>query len=347
MTKRSDIKIPKSNLGNDPWDYRYNPRMIPSEPSTLDKLDQWVLTNEEAAKAKRGYWLIPNILYHGHACTICAPANAGKTRITFYLMCQLAERGLDVCYVNMDINFYDAVVMKKRADEVGMKFMTPDLRGESPEKVFKHLERIANSGEDLSNVVFVIDNLKQIADVINKREVKAKMQTLCRTLTRTGATVVILAHTNKYTDKDGKLVYEGTSDILHLTTELFYLVSDKTANGQTVQLVSEKNRVSGKIKPVSFEIDIEGNVIESLTPVDVQKRKAARKQLATDKEGISAVRERLKVSEYSQEKLVDTVSKETGIGKQTVRKLLKRYSGEPDYWVAETGENNAKVFKKW
>lgn len=104
MTRRVDIKIPKTDLGNDPWDYRNNPGMIPSEPSTLDKLDQWVLTNEEAAKAKRGYWLIPNILYHGHACTICAPANAGKTRITFFLMCQLAERDLDVFYINMDIN---------------------------------------------------------------------------------------------------------------------------------------------------------------------------------------------------------------------------------------------------
>lgn len=347
MTERIDLEIPKTDLGNDPWDYRNDPEMIPSQPSLLDKLDQWVLSNEEASKAKPGFWLVPDILYHGHACTICAPANAGKTRITFHLMCQLAEKGVDVRYINMDINLNDAVKMKQLADAVGMKFITPDLSGSSPEEVFKTLERIAKSDEHLSNVVFVIDNLKQIADVINKQDVKTKMQTLCRTLTRTGATVVILAHTNKYPDNKGKLVYEGTSDIMHLTTELFYLESDKTANGQTVQLVSQKNRVGGQIKPISFEIDLNGNVTQSESPVDVRKRRKDRQQLEIDREGIAAVRARLSVSECKQGELVEYVAKETSMAINPATKLIKRYIDRPNYWTVETGDNNTKVYKKW
>ena len=347
MTKRIDIDIPSTDKGNDTWDYRKYPEMIPSEPSMLDELDQWVLTSEQIAKAKAGFWLIPDILYHNHACIICAPANAGKTRITFYLMCQLADDGVDVRYINMDINLYDATVMKREADAVGMKFITPDLNGIYPEEVYKYLEKVARSGEDLNNVIFVIDNLKQIADVISKREIKEKMQTLCNTLTSTGATIVILAHTNKYTDNNGKLIFEGTSDIKHLTSELFYLVSDETANGQTVQFISDKNRVRGKPKPISFEIDLEGNVTESLSPVDVVKRKEDRVQRAKDNDGITAAKARLRVSECKQGELADYVRKETGIGKRAAIELVKRYTGKPTYWTEETSDNNAKVYKKW
>jgi len=348
MTKRTDLYLPKSELGNDPHDFRNNPELISSEPSSvLNILDKWVLTEEQEAKAKQGYWLIPNILYHNHACTICAPANAGKTRITFYLMCQLAERGIDVRYINMDINLSDAVVMKRQAEAVGMKFLTPDLSGVPPGEVYEYIVEIARSEDNLSNVVIVIDNLKQIANVIDKHDVKGKMQTLCRTLTGTGATVVILAHTNKYDDYDGNLIYEGTSDIIHMTTELFYMVSDKTANGQTVQLVSEKNRVSGEVKPVSFEIDLEGNVTESLKPVDVQKRKREQKQLASDSEGIAVVRGRLSKSECKQGELVDYLSSEVGMGKQAATRLLKRWVGQPPFWTLEAGENNARIYKKW
>lgn len=347
MTRITEVQLPKTELGNDPWDYRNHPDMIPQPSSILDKLKDWELTSDQEAKAKEGFWLVPGIIYHNHATTICAPANGGKTRITFYLMCQLAEKGFDVRYINMDISLGDAVIMKRRATEVGMQFLTPDLSNRSPKEVYQFLVNIAKSEEDLSKVVFVIDNLKQLADVINKREIKEKMNTLCSTLTVTGATIVILAHTNKYRDNKGKLIYEGTNDVETYSNELIYLESDKTAKGQTVQLVNGKNRVAGNIKPPSFEIDQDGNVTQSESPIDVQKRKAERKQLAKDKEGIAATVERLRESECNQGELVDYVSKEASIGKQGATKLIKRYAGKPKFWTTETGDNNAKVYKKW
>ena len=48
------------------------------------------------------------------------------------------------------------------------------------QEVFEYLKEVAASREDLSKVVFVIDNLKQIADVIAKHDIKSKMQLLCR-----------------------------------------------------------------------------------------------------------------------------------------------------------------------
>ena len=97
MTKRIDIDIPSTDKGNDPWDLRNDPEMIPSEPSVLDKLKGWELTSEDEAKAEEGFWLVPGrLLDHNHATVVCAPSNGGKTRITFHLMCQLAEDGFDI-----------------------------------------------------------------------------------------------------------------------------------------------------------------------------------------------------------------------------------------------------------
>ena len=345
MTKRIDIDIPSTDKGNDPWDLRNDPEMIPSEPSVLDKLKGWELTSEDEVKAEEGFWLVPGVFWNNHATMVCAPSNGGKTRITFHLMCQLAEDGYDIRYINMDIALSDAANMRRRAIKAGMQFLTPDLKKTSATEVYDALAAIAQSDENLRRVVFVIDNLKQIADVISKREIKDKMQMLCKGLTRTGATIVILAHTNKYTDNKGKPIYEGTVDIHNLVDELIYLESDKTTNGQTVQLLGNKNRLTEK-KPPSFQIDLDGNVTELESPVDVRKRKRDRGQLVKDKDGIAAARERLKLSECIQGELVDYVSKEAGIGKNTATKLLKRYIGKPMYWKVETSDNNAKVYTK-
>ncbi|MDA7726477.1 hypothetical protein N8881_06790 [Pseudomonadales bacterium] len=312
----------------------------------LDKLKGWELTSEDEAKAEEGFWLVPGVFYHNHATVVCAPSNGGKTRITFYLMCQLAKKGFDIHYINMDIALNDAVIMRQRAIEARMNFLTPDLRKTSASEVYNSLAAIAQSDDDLSNVVFVIDNLKQIADVINKREIKEKMMTLCSTLTRTGATIVILAHTNKYPDKKGKPIYEGTNDVENYTSDMIYLESDKTTNGQTVQLVRGKKRLKD-VTPPSFQIDRDGNVTELESPVDVRQLKKDRGQQAKDKDGVDAARERLKLSECIQRELVEYVSKEAGMGKITATKLLKRYIGQPTYWKVEKGDNNGKVYKKW
>ena len=348
MTKIIDIQLPKNKLGNDPHDFRHHPELIPTKPaSVLEKMDSWILTPEQEARAKEGFWLFKPVVYHNHACLIVGPANSGKTRIAFYICEQIAADGYDIRYINMDINLADAVRMKHRAQRAGFKFLTPDLDGVPSKEVFEYLKEVASSDEDLSKVVFVIDNLKQIADVIAKHDIKSKMQLLCRTLTGTGATIVILSHTNKHADKDGKPVFEGTNDVRDLATEMFYLVSDKHGKGRTVELVCDKQRIAGSIDPISFEIDLNGDVTESLSPVDVRKRKKDRDQIKKDSDGISAARDKLAKGPCMQKNLQQHVHEESGVGKGAALQLIKRYAGRPMFWTEETGENNCKIYKKW
>ena len=348
MTKIVDIYLPKNELGNDPHDFRHHPEFILNKPaSVLEKMDTWILTPEQEARATEGFWLFKPVVYHNHACLIVGPANAGKTRIAFYISEQIAANGYDVRYINMDINLSDAVKMKHRAQKAGFKFLTPDLDGVASSEVFEYLKEVASSDEDLSKVVFVIDNLKQIADVIAKHDIKSKMQLLCRTLTSTGATIVILSHTNKHSDKDGKPVFEGTNDVRDLASEMFYLVSDKHGKGRTVELVCDKQRIAGSIDPISFEIDLNGDVTESLSPVDVQQRKKEQDQIKKDSDGISAARDKLAKGPCMQKDLQHYVHEEAGIGKVAALKLIKRYRGTPMFWKVETGENNAQIYRSW
>ena len=74
---------------------------------------------------------------------------------------------------------------------------------------------------------------------------------------------------------------------------MFYLISDKHSNGRTVELVCDKQRIAGFIDPISFEIDPNGDVTESLSPVDVQQRKKEQEQLKKDSDGINAAKDKL------------------------------------------------------
>jgi hypothetical protein len=62
-----------------------------------------------------------------------------------------------------------------------------------------------------------------MCDVMRKEDAKA-FYALCRKLTTLGATVILLAHTNKYNDAEGFPVYEGTGDVVSDSDDVFYLI---------------------------------------------------------------------------------------------------------------------------
>jgi len=349
MTRKRVVRLPKNELGNDPHDFRHYPEFVRDAPveSLLDGMSAWILTEEEEMRAKEGYWLYENVIWHNHACVLAGEANSGKTRIAMHMCCAIAQQGVDVRYINMDVNPADAVALGRTAREAGVKLMCPDLKGITSSEVLENLRDLARSSEDMSDLLIVIDNLKQIVDVINKKQLKEVMQLLCRTLTRNGATVLLLTHTNKYKDKDGNPIFEGTNDLRDLTTELFYLIVDKREDYQTVQLICNKDRIPGKVEPVSFEIDHQGNISKSETAIDVRESIKQRKQKAKDQEGIFHAIDRLKTEPLTETELAKHVAECAAMGINASRKLLKRYSGQPNYWRCERGSNNSWIYRDW
>jgi hypothetical protein len=85
-----------------------------------------------------------------------------------------------------------------------------------------NLRQISLTNSDLSKSVIVLDTLKKFGDMMNKSKSKL-FNSLLRTLTTKGITVVCLAHTNKHDDKDGKPIFEGTGDLRNDFDELIKL----------------------------------------------------------------------------------------------------------------------------
>ena len=348
MTKKTTIRLPNSEHGKDPSDLRYRPDLLrEARPRAgLDNLLLLQMTDEQRRKAKEGFWVYKNLLWHSHAAVLCGPANSGKTRIAMHCACEIAEQGFQVIYVNLDVNPADALELEKQAQKYGVKLIVPEFHGVNASEVMEHISAMARSNDDLNDHVIVIDNLKNLVNVINKNELKQTMQLLARTLPTTGATVLILSHTNKY-QHDGGQIYEGTNDLRDLATELFYLEVDKHANGQTVEIKCDKDRISGGVEPMTFEIDLDGNVHKLDANIDVKQRQQIKRQKAFDKDVIYSVKRRLERGSCSQTELVKHVADDVGKGKQAVTKALKRYINEPLYWRCEDGPNNSNIYCKW
>ena len=82
-----------------------------------------------------------------------------------------------------------------------------------------------------------------------------------------GMTIVLLAHTNKYNDADGKPIFEGTGDLRTDVDKMIYFIpqfhSDKS---MTVSTVPDK--VRGSFQPITFSISANREVIPEDDYVD-------------------------------------------------------------------------------
>jgi hypothetical protein len=124
----------------------------------------------------------------------------------------------------MDAGGGDILDAQARANEGGYTLFSHDMHsGMSAQDTVDHLEALAQSDADLSDMVFFIDTLKKLVKDINKNDARAFYDTL-RGLTARGAAVICLAHCNKYVDKEtGFPIYEGTGDLESDADEVWLL----------------------------------------------------------------------------------------------------------------------------
>ena len=222
--------------------------------------------------------------------------------------------------------------------------MLPDLQpGLSVQDVLEKLKEMNESGEDLSQVVFIFDTLKKLTDLMSKPQAK-KLLKLFRSLTGKGMTVIPLGHTNKYGQKDGKPIYEGTGDIRSDPDELIYLIPKKNADGSlTVSTDPDKKR--GNHRPITFEISLDRRVHLSDTYIDTAVARKEQADFSRDREYIDAIRTAISNGKVIQRDIVDEC-KQPGTGAPKIRGILKRYAkGSHQQWhQTKAGENNAWVY---
>lgn len=317
----------------------------PQKPDPLTWIDTFTISDEEAALISDPEYIIQKLIICGHLIAIAAKPNGGKTTIFLKLSGDMVKAGYRVIYVNADIAGGDAKAFRDKAMHYGVTALFPDMKpGFSMQNVVEQLKITNQQDVDLSATVWVFDTLKKMADVINKRSLKSLL-TLLRGLTAKGATIILLAHTNKYDGPDGKPVFEGTGDLRSDVDELIYLIPQKELDGSmTVSVVPDKTR--GQIEKMTFRITPERDVIRLHEFIDIAETKRINARLEVDQDTIDRIVEAIQDGKFKQCDIIEHC-RQHGISRQKAMGCLKRYStGEAQQWKAQRAmQKNAWLYE--
>ena len=316
---------------------------IKSKPPFIDIENYWSdleLRQEDVDKMADAEFLIPNILVRGHVAVYIAKANGGKTTLFKYFCEGLTEKKLNVFYINVDGNPDDLKRHFAHATKFGYKVIAPDSRdSKNTGDALAKLKELSLSDSDLSNHVYIIDTIKKFVDLMNKSQLKERLQ-MFRKLSVKGATVVLLGHANKFENSEGNLVYEGTADLRNDVDELIYILYSKDDINKTQDLTTQPDKVRARFEPVSYRILFDQD--RKVIPLnEVQKILSQ-----NDKELIGLITAAIANGDDTQTQIIKYVSERTAIGKVKIREFLIKNSkagGDVDYlWISTpTGSNNA------
>jgi KaiC/GvpD/RAD55 family RecA-like ATPase len=277
------------------------------------------------------------LIIRQHITVIVALPGGGKTTFFYrHVAPELARRGLTVWYLDADSPASEHKEMKALADEHGFKFLNADANvGTSIDGLKTTLMQIAETDSDLAHMVFMFDTTKKFTNLMSKDSVK-EFFAMCRKLTARGATIVLLAHANKYKSTEGHLIPEGVGDIKSDTDELIIFERAKNSDGGidvTSVVDPDKNaKVRGLFEPFSFHISPQREITFYKFPLSVIDSNQTTAPKATDDEILDAAELFLgEVAEpINQALLVQQVCDLTGAGRQRVRALIVQNSERED-----------------
>lgn len=291
------------------------------------------MTNEVTSKMSSTEFLVPNLIPKGSMTVYVAEPNGGKTAIFTHYACEMAAAGLKVFYVNADANPSQLKAQQEMADKHGFRIMAPDaMNGGGIAGLLIDLNKLAALDVSLSDTVFIVDTLKKFTEMLSKNAI-TDFLSLIRKLVAKGATICLLAHTNKYSDKDGNLVFEGVGDLRADVDNMIYFCSS-LATPDIREVTTRPDKTRATFNPISFRIRFGdfGVSVEPLTEVLPMLTNELRVMLVAATKGIAA-------GKRNQEALVDFCVDETLEGKHTVRAQIKKLCMMDNAPLTRTGGN--------
>jgi KaiC/GvpD/RAD55 family RecA-like ATPase len=298
---------------------------LPTQENPFQGLLTMEVTYEMVQKIEDAKFAWREFIPQGHMVVICAKANGGKTTLMTHIAGELAmQSGYQVLYINADASASDIKEYKEHAMDFGYRLINPDITNGSANKVVEELRNIADQDVDYSKDVIVLDTLKKFVEMMNKTKAK-EFYSLLRTLTSKGMTIICLAHTNKYSDKDNMPIYEGTGDTRNDFDDLIYLIPVKNQDG-TISVSSLADKTRAKIRDISFvinanrEVEILNQKIDTLAIAEYQRH------IVDDQYVIEFINEHIKFTSKSVTELRQiSIDIKAGISRKRLETVLKRY----------------------
>lgn len=321
--------------------------MNDSVQNPLDWVESFTLSDSEVSAIADPEWIIPDLIISGHLILIPAEPNAGKTTIMMHLSGLMTAKGYNVLYVNADISGSDAKSAHYQAKNSGFSLLLPDFKqGKSIQHVGAKLEKMAKEDNDLSNVVLIVDTVKKLIDVLDKRFAK-EFFALMRKLTAKGMTIILLAHTNKHKDENGQPIYEGTADMRSDVDELIYLLPHKHDDG-SLTVTTKPDKVRGSFKPITFTIDKNRQVKQEKAAIDIEAMKAQQIQQSADQILIDGIVDALRNQNLNQKDIVSHCLA-LGLPERSIKTVLNSYSDQqtalPMFWTTKRGKGKEKIYQ--
>lgn len=343
-------------------DYIRNPNKLVADNSfSLTNFSLNGNSKEMRKKMLSDVFVLLHIALLGQCTIIYAKPNTGKTLLTLYLLIQaiIAEtiNAADIFYINADDTYKGLIEKLELAEQHGFNMLSPGHNGFEAKKLSDYLAQLVVN-DDARGKVIILDTAKKFTDLMDKKT-GSKFMESAREFVSHGGTLILLAHTNKNRDAEGKVVFGGTSDLVD-DADCAYTLDEVNVAGDVKTVLFENLKSRGDCaKEAGFLYSIAAGQsyferLESVKPLDEKQATIAKlardavEKTEEDKAVIDAIIEALTPHDLLKTDLVDMAHKSSGISKARINKVLAEYAGndfmQGDRWYLLPGDRNAKVY---
>lgn len=305
-------------------------------------------------------FVLDGIAILGQATVIYAKPNTGKTLLVMQMLIESIKagriKGDDVYYINADDTYKGLVTKLEIAEQYGFHMIAPSHNGFDA-KQFQNYMRQLIDDDAAHGKVIILDTVKKFTDLMDKKQATNFMK-IGREFISSGGTLIMMAHTNKNRDPDGKVVFAGTSDVVD-DCDCAFILDEVTKTDYKKQVLFENFKSRGDVmRELSFSYSITEkqsykDLIDSVKPMDIATIEQAKKEkiitakVEKDAVAIEVITDAINQGHNKQPDLL-RYAKEAGVSDAKCRKALKDYEGgklsSSSFWRVVHGDKNAKTY---
>ena len=305
-------------------------------------------------------FVLDNIAILGQATAIYAKPNTGKTLIVLSMLIESIKagrvKGDDVYYINADDTYKGLVTKLEIAEQYGFHMIAPSHGGFETNQFQSYVRKMIDENTAHGKVI-ILDTVKKFTDLMDKKQATNFMK-IGREFISSGGTLIMLAHTNKNRDTDGKVVFAGTSDVVD-DCDCAFILDEVTKTDFKKQVLFENFKSRGDVaRELAFTYSITEkqsykDLIDSVQPLDVATIEQAKKEkiitakVEKDAVAIEVITDAINQGHNKQPDLL-RYAKEAGVSDAKCRKALKDYEGEKlsnsSLWRVVHGVKNSTTY---
>ena len=298
--------------------------------------EKMAMTVEKVKRIESAEFIYEKLIAKGLITVVAAPPNGGKTTIAMHMARLMALKGFQVFYIDFDSSGVHIGEYFKYTHHANIEYWTEIDTDLDAHGLINQLVQASKLDSHQSECVYIFDTLKKFTNLMNKGKV-AEFMNKMRSITRNGATVLLLAHTNKRPESDGCYLFEGVGDVKNDCDNLFYLLPMKNDDGSLTVTVDlgDNSKKKALLEPCTF-------IIQSDRTVKLSQEYATPESIINyenDKSEIEILLRILRNKSLNETTLIE-VAQQEGISRRQCRRILRSYN----FWHVTKGEKNATLY---